>query len=513
MRRMACVSTPALPLQLLLRREPSWHATPVAVLEADRPQGRILWVNEKARAYRILPGMSYAAGLSLTGKLRAAEVASSEIEAATVAVIARLQRFSPRVERSGETGLSCPGTFWLNASGLELLYESLVDWGERLRATLREHERLDSTVVVGFTRFGSYAVAQSIAASGAENERLRVFRSPDEESEAMRAVPLERLTLSPGTRDTFAKLGVLTAGDFAALPPEGIERRFGKETLALHRLARGELGEPLDAEPLRVPLCRRMHLETGSADMDRIIQLFARMLEPLLEQLAERGEMLRELELGFRFENGQGHGERLRPAEPTRDVKQIMDLVSLRLASVRVPDLVSDLSLEAIGRKTEFEQLDLFTERPPRDLAAANRALARLRAEFGESAVLRVRLQEAHLPEGRFRWEKLDRLEAGGGESRAEPPGDGVFIRRLFAPPIVLPARPRHEPDGWMLRGLQQGPVMRVHGPHIIAGGWWRAAHSGVQREYFWAETQRGELLWVYYDRSRRRWFLQGRLE
>ena len=24
------------------------------------------------------------------------------------------------------------------------------------------------------------------------------------------------------------------------------------------------------------------------------------------------------------------------------------------------------------------------------------------------------------------------------------------------------------------------------------------------------AETQRGELLWVYYDRQRRRWFLQG---
>ena len=40
--------------------------------------------------------------------------------------------------------------------------------------------------------------------------------------------------------------------------------------------------------------------------------------------------------------------------------------------------------------------------------------------------------------------------------------------------------------------------------------GWW---NRPVHREYHFAETQKGELLWVYYDRSRRRWFLQGRVE
>jgi len=34
-----------------------------------------------------------------------------------------------------------------------------------------------------------------------------------------------------------------------------------------------------------------------------------------------------------------------------------------------------------------------------------------------------------------------------------------------------------------------------------------------VRREYHFAETQRGELLWIYYDRTRRRWFLHGRVE
>jgi protein ImuB len=43
-----------------------------------------------------------------------------------------------------------------------------------------------------------------------------------------------------------------------------------------------------------------------------------------------------------------------------------------------------------------------------------------------------------------------------------------------------------------------------------VAGGWW---NRPVRRAYHFAETRNGELLWVYYDSVRRRWFLQGRVE
>jgi protein ImuB len=61
-----------------------------------------------------------------------------------------------------------------------------------------------------------------------------------------------------------------------------------------------------------------------------------------------------------------------------------------------------------------------------------------------------------------------------------------------------------------MLHGLEQGPVVRVDGPYVVAGGWW---NRPVHREYHFAETRKGDLLWVYYDRMRRRWFLHGRVE
>ena len=126
MRRLACVDLPALPLQLLLREHPDWRRGPVAVVDRDRPHGKILWVNERARKTRILPGMRYAAALSLSGALRAAEVPPACISAAVEAALRALQRHSPGVEPRREE----PGIFWLGASGIERLYGSFALWAE-----------------------------------------------------------------------------------------------------------------------------------------------------------------------------------------------------------------------------------------------------------------------------------------------------------------------------------------------------------------------------------------------
>jgi protein ImuB len=47
-------------------------------------------------------------------------------------------------------------------------------------------------------------------------------------------------------------------------------------------------------------------------------------------------------------------------------------------------------------------------------------------------------------------------------------------------------------------------------GPYIVSGGWWRRP---VHREYHFARTRNGEIFWIYYDRFRRQWFLQGAVE
>ena len=116
MNSMACVDLPAFPLQLLLKRHPEWRDLAAAVVDEDRPQGVLLWVNERARAGRVLPGMRYAGALSLARDLRAGVISPAEVSAEVEALTKRLRFFSPEVECAREE----PGTFWLGADGLGL---------------------------------------------------------------------------------------------------------------------------------------------------------------------------------------------------------------------------------------------------------------------------------------------------------------------------------------------------------------------------------------------------------
>ena len=100
MDRMACVELPAFPLQLLLKRHPDWVDRPVAVVDRDKPQGVILWVNEQARAARIRTGMRYSAGLSLAHTLHAGEAPPADVEQGVAAIVDRCTDSAPASSRA-----------------------------------------------------------------------------------------------------------------------------------------------------------------------------------------------------------------------------------------------------------------------------------------------------------------------------------------------------------------------------------------------------------------------------
>ncbi len=496
MDRMACVELPAFPLQLLLKRHPGWTDRPVAVVDRDKPQGVVLWMNGPARAAGIRKGMRYAAGLSLARTLHAGEVPPADVEQGVADALARLRRFSPGVEPCRDE----PGVFWLDASGLSHLYASLRQWADEIAAALRTGG-LQAAAVVGFTRFGTYAIAKTVTAG-----QVAVVRDAARERVLAGQTPLERLGIDPGLRDSLGKLGVRTVRAFLQLPPAGLRRRFGPEAQRLHRLAADDLQVPL--QPLRVtdPLSAQHYFDAAETDVQRLLFFVKRLLDRLLIAVVERHEQLAELTLHLRLDRNASHTEQIRPAAPTLDVGQLMNLVRLRLEALALRAGVTELRVTGRAVRTAAAQQGLFVERPRRDLAAANRALARIRAEFGDDAVLRARLTEGHLPEAQFAWEPLAALARSAPREVACRP----LVRRIHARPVPLPPRPRHEPDGWLVRGGVSGHVRDLAGPYLVSGGWWRSA---VHREYYFARMRDGDVLWIYYDRPHRRWRWQGQVQ
>lgn len=517
--KIACLDLPALPLQLVWRAEPALRAQAVVVIDEDRPQGNVLWACERARAAGVLPGQRYAHALGLHRALRARVVPPEQIEAAITELRAALHALSPRVEPSDE-----PGTFWLDGDGLERIFPDGPRESQRLHRGADPDARglrgqawgmaiqraivglgFSGAVVVGFSRFATYAIAR------ATRRGVTVLRADTDERTAASAVPLVRLDIDPKLRDSLARLGVTTLGQMVRLPGGGILERFGRDAHRLYQLAAGERWDPL--VPLAPPEApdERVVLDDDEHDIERLVFFLKGAIDRLLDRLAARGRALTALHVELTLRRAVGHTELradcIKPAAPTLDGRSLLRLVHLRLTGMPPAAPVNAARVWADDVAATREQLAMFATKPRRDLRAANEALARVRAELGDDAVVRAVLRDGHLPEASFGWERLAHVVQAAPAPKLVRP----LVRRLYAKPQLLPPQARQvRDDGWLLSGLEHGAVVRILGPYIVSGGWWQ--HE-LHREYHFAELRRGDCLWVFYDRNRRRWFCQGAVE
>ncbi len=492
--RMACIEFPALALQLLLRDHEDWREHPVAVIDRDKAQATLLEVNRHAAAARVLPGQRYATALSLCAGLRAEVIGASVLQRTTDDILMALRHFSSGVEASAAE----PGVFWVDASGLSLLYPSLDDWAGSI---LREFDErgLYARVVVGFTHFGTRVLTRN-------GKRIQIFDRRDVELIHAHRIDMSRLPLAPPLLEVFHKLGVQTLADFARLPAAGIRRRFDMNVCRLHQMATDDLWSPLQPLPPLDPLQFAEHLDYNERDLDSLLRRLEEHLIALRSKLLQRRRLLSSLQLRLRLEDGTQHEERLQPAYPTLDLDQVMQLLRLRLQGCDLRAGVIGVAMEVEERRPSQQQMELFSAHARRDLTAAHRAFARIRAEFGDHAVQIASLRDGHLPQARFTWTRLGSLCEAHPRLVQTP----HLLRRIADHPIVVSSPRRKEPDGWLIAGLGGGAVEELRGPYVVSGGWWA---RDIHRESHYVRTSRSGWLWVYFDRRRRRWYLQGSIE
>lgn len=549
MSRLACVDVPALPLQILLRRHPEWRQEPVAVVTEDKVRARVCWANRRAITLGVRPGMRQAAAAACCPTLRIDHVRASEIEREAHRLAERLHRWSPQVESAASlvpqlAGCGAAGTFWLRASGLTGLFGPLSDWIEALSKDLRS-DGFRVSIAVGFTRFNSFAAARATFG-------LEIFESPAEERTAALRAPLVRFGLPEKTLAGLEKLGVSSLRDLLRLAGEGrsgrgLANRFGKEVLELHRLGSGESSVPVsETSRQETPVEHRTSFEPPETDIERLIFHAKRLLDQILADLGKRGLAVVELAYEVECEDAPPISGSVRPALPTEDGVKLLSLLRLRLGAIspenrittgqqvlpgpsRSPEeepgkRILGLVLRALGGIYVAEQPGLY-QRPGEALSAgpkrASEALAQIQAEFGEDSLVRLETRDAHLPRGRYRCRPISPEEAIVRKLSGKSPPRDFFetrtprlIRRIYDQPLILPHRGSGEPDGWLLRGVDHGPVQSFTGPFRVSGGWWRLLSGRpVSRDYFFVRLKRGDVCWVFFDRERRSWFLEGRVE
>ncbi|MFW6368131.1 MAG: DNA polymerase Y family protein [Spirochaetota bacterium] len=510
MLRTACVELPFFTLQLLLRAHPSWKGEPVALLPHDRPLAPVLQANRAARRSGITPGMRYATALAVLPELQAGVVPEADIRGGLEEIGELLLAFTPHVEPWNEY----PGIFWVDCGGLGRLWGSHIEWARSLLYAIRQRG-FYAKLAAGFSRFGTFAAVRSLGVTkggSGHNTSIYISSVPHEEQQYAHTCRLERLPLPADVLHRLGKLGIHTVAEFLALNAGSIESRFGTEAVKLYRFALGRTELPVQSAPAAPSYTGERELP-GLTDLEAI----ASHLEPVITELTARlratGRRASSLAFTLFSEDGGHIRESLTPAEPTGDARFLQKLVVLRLYTVTCRSRMVRFSVELEASRELAGQALLFAEHS-QSARRIHRACSVLQAELGNSALVRARLVDAHLPGERFTFEPFDGTEAQGGRVQREArpvetsaktqsaekndgTSDGSLdpaaaVRRIFMEPAALHALPSG----------------RRYGPFRIAGRWWKDEQG---RSFFFVEHSNGTIMWVY--RKGREYRLQGYVE
>jgi protein ImuB len=356
--------------------------------------------------------------------------------------------------------------------------------------------------------------------------------------------PLETLPPAINHRDrarpyeTFARWGIATLGDLAALPAAELSSRLGRRGVALQRLARGLDPQPFVPDADTPRYIGRLELEWPLDTLEPLSFVFARLLEPLSAALERADRGAAAIRLDLRLTTRDTHSRVLQLPAPMRDPKVLRTLLLLNLESGplfrgasegrREPPrsggpsaqrggggappsevMIDAVSIEldpAPARITQFSLLERALPSPE----TLSTLTARLSALAGESRVGSAVLLDSHRPDAfemrRYAPELMPDLKVG---PTGDGPTGGSMLRRRRHPPAIR-VRVEHGRPVYIAaskRTMPQGAVAQAAGPWRTSGGWWSGTWS---RDEWDVALTSGAVCRIFQDRTTERWFLDG---
>lgn len=461
---------PDFPLNIIGRGVSATDA--LAVLEGEGNKHRVLCCSSAATAQGVHPGMSLQASLVLVPQLICRNRDSGAEADALDRLAACAGRYAPQVS------LSPPWEILLEVEGSLHLFGGLRGLVRRLRGELKE---------LGYRAKMAAAPFPAAASLLARAQKPSWIREPSELRMRLDVLPLEVLPIAPRSLSALRDLGLGTVGELLALPRPGLRKRFGEQLPQLLERALGDMPDPRESfiPPSRFEA--RLELPSPVYGSEPLLFATRRLLQELAGGLAARGEAVSTLQfLLHPPRKGEATRLNLNLSKPNRDFRQWLFLLKERLERTSLDHEVEAIVLRG-GPQVVLGSAsgDLFEE-PGRTEEARSSLLDRLQARLGQETVSGISLVDDHRPERAWRLSQPGEQSRGGGGGRRP--------LWLLREPLGLS---REVSSSW-----------RLHGPERIETGWWDGQDAA--RDYFLAETKRGEKLWVFRDRRNRDWFLHG---
>lgn len=431
------------------------------------------------------------------------------------------ERYTPLVglDASHVVGLAAPHGLLLDITGCAHLFGD----EERLAADLKArlwrrgfHSRIGMAATVGCAwahahhargRKGIFSVAQ-----GAEKENLS-------------SLPLAALRLAPELLSALMDMGFHQIGDIKNKPRAPLAARFGQGLLRRLDQAWGVEDEPINPRRPKPDFLTECRFAEPLLHEAHLLEALSRLAAELAARLEQNGLATRHVEASLFHVDGRIKRIALKLSRATQDAAQIARLFTDRLAALGdESDPGFGFDMLRLGACSSEPQSALQTGFGETNKGAEiAQFLDRLGARFGSARIMRLQLQDTHVPE-----RAAKTCPAIGFEEKRKILLSALREQdsRIVPRPVRLLRHPElveamaEVPDGPPLRFRWRRvmhEVAHVEGPERIAMEWWREGEeAALTRDYFRVEDKQGLRLWLYRDglygreTAQPRWYVHG---
>ena len=303
------------------------------------------------------------------------------------------------------------------------------------------------------------------------------------------------LTLIDEFTDQVARLekaGVRDFSNLLALPSPALKKRTHADFRRWLDVLLGNRQEPVPDYQPPAQFEDALWFGFEVRQQDELYPAMSELLQTLCEFM--RHTQLDTQCIRWRLLRMQGDSEDLdvRSGSAGHHPKRWLELSKLRLTSLTIGRDIEGLALQAaelqaVQQSTE----DLFTDGHSQEPLQA--LVDRLRSRLGLQAIGHISSRPEHLPE------HCVHSTTESAQLATWQPAAGQRPFWLLAQP--QPIQQRGSALFW------NGPLELLHGPERIEDGWWQ---SPVSRDYYIAQREDEEPVWIFQDRHSGRWYLHG---
>jgi protein ImuB len=329
-------------------------------------------------------------------------------------------------------------------------------------------------------------------------------------------VPVALMDATQAHSEKLLGIGINVLGQLRYLPREGVARRFGQAVLDELDRAYGDMPDPRIWFSAPAEFRTSIELHARVETTEALFFAVRRLLIQLVGWLRANQSSLRAFTLFFDHEPARHAPVQasivVNLARASCDLDHLCLLVREHLARTTLSAPVLLVGLHAVQIETMDAPNENLFPGPETEVENTERLLERLSARLGHQSVHRLSLIEDHRPEAAQRWEQAFAQHARPHVSHpkkrdatqtAEVSNRSPRPTWLLSSPLRLAVRD-HKP-------FHHCRLHLVAGPERIETGWWDAT---AVRDYFVAENDDAELLWVFRERltgGDENWYLHGK--